>query len=156
MATKPQIKRLKKLVDFLRNGVHRSKFDLGHWIGTVEDSWDELEPDPYKMEEDPTKKAICNTSACVIGWFPHLFPRMAQWKKSGRDEWIVTNTYGDSCDIVAEDLFCDITGIEAGHKIIYDGDKGKGTANYKSENPTPQSVAKRIIQVAKSEGIELD
>jgi len=73
MATKQQIKRIKKLVDFLMDGVHTKKFDLSHWVGEVNDR-SELMPDPFKMKEDPINKPTCNTSACVVGWFPYLYP----------------------------------------------------------------------------------
>ncbi len=153
MVTKVQIKRINKLIDFLLTGVHKDKFDLGHWVGEISNSKTSLFPDPFKMKKHPTEKPECNTSACVVGWFPHLFPKLAEWKQSKHDSiWKIVTPGKKWQD--HEGMFYNITGIEAVNKIIY-YDHDWGEVNYKSDNPTPQAVAKRIIQVAKKEGIDL-
>ena len=80
MVTAAQTKRLKKLVHFLEEVVHRTKFDLRHWIGRRKHGV-EGDPNPRKMARKPSEKSVCNTSACVVGWFPYLFPKFASWKK---------------------------------------------------------------------------
>ena len=152
MATKDQIKRTNKLIDFLLAGVHRKKFDLKHWVGGIKADSIEDTVDPVKMGEDPTTKPTCNTSACVMGWFPHLFPKMTQWVKYSehRPSWQVFGI-GKNDYLSRDQLFSFVTGIKNSNRIIY-----VEYSNYRyNNNQTPQVVAKRIMKIAKDEGIEL-
>lgn len=154
MATKLQIKRLKKLINFLENVVHKSKFDLDNWVKG---------DDPKKMAKNPSKVGDCGTSACVVGWFPHLFPRMAKWPDADDADHnvgdTVLNSYSENFQ--EKEIFQDVTGLslQSTCKIIYtqfDYINNYGKNKYgNSINPTAKTVAKKIRKLARQEGIEI-
>ena len=162
MANKRQIKRLKRLIHFLEEELHPKKFDLEAWLSPIEDKMEYplgITLDPYAMAKHPSEFGTCNTAGCVVGWFPHLFPKMSKWVYDKRwREWsvvggkLIIDIDNDNDDKLQEDLFTDVTGIKKSANIIYIIDRYR---NYRSDNPTPKVVAKRIREVAAREGIDL-
>lgn len=159
MANKRQIKRLKKLIHFLEEVVHPTKFDLNDWVARRSFAIFK-EADPFEMAKNPSEES-CNTTACVVGWLPHLFPRQAKWVCTSMGNWHVSPYGGEqstqaSYRVLGKEgkLFTKITGIKASDKIIY-LESNQYLENYSSDNPSPKEVADRIREVAAEEGIEL-
>ena len=151
MPTQQQVANTNKLINFLENEVHPDKFDLSHWVGQQVGDNGSL-ADPFTMAKDPSKIKECNTSACVVGWLPYLFPNQAKWyRESNIFEWTVVSA--DSSPYGIRDVFCTITGIsfENSAKIIYKTNNNMD--NYESTNPTPKEVATRIRQMVAEESL---
>ena len=121
MATGQQKNRLKVLVKFLEEELNPKKFNLGHWVGIRDATF---KANPHKMAENPSEVGTCGTTACVVGWFPYLFPLMAEWEVEGArylylippadNTWLVKpicgidkNIYGSNEDL----LFQEVTGL---------------------------------------------
>ena len=146
MSTKVQIARINNIIDFL-DIVHRSKFNLLHYVGN--EVYSAITPDPHKMSKNPEAEGDCNTSACLIGWLPHIFPKSAKWKESYGGTWDMVEI--ENTDLRDNKLFEHLTGFS--EEGTYDITE---IINYTTINPTPKQVITRIKKVAKQEGINLN
>jgi len=143
--TPQQKKNTKKLVNFLENVVHPTKFDLRFWVKG---------DDPKGMAARASEANSCKTSACVIGWFPHLFPTKLRWVRCITDEFFLAapgETHGEANEGV---VFSEVTGLSP-DRIICPANTKSGTLDeYGRKNymrPTPKRVAAEIRALAKEE-----
>jgi len=139
--TPQQKKNTKKLVNFLENVVHPKKFNLGYWVRGN---------DPKGMAARASEPNHCKTSACVIGWFPHLFPSIARWIEYGTEYGVCPHPSAKIEEVHFSDdeanLFTNVTGLLEASRIIYPQSDIPGYCR-----PTPKRVAKEIRAVAKEE-----
>lgn len=71
--------RIQKIVNFLEREVHPDKFDMRNWVSSTNADGS---MNPIQMSKDPSSPEDCGTAACMVGWFPYLFPEHFKWTKT--------------------------------------------------------------------------
>ena len=151
--TTKQIANTNKIINFLENEVHPSKFNLRKWIGSTKEVAIPFDyGNPFIMAENPENADDCDTVACVVGWLPYILPDQAEWCRSDNyTQWVVQE----------KGLMKLFTSIFDGTFKLLTGISSKGTekiihlSSYSQDNPTAQDVAQRIREVTATEEINL-
>lgn len=118
--------RLLKLADFL-DTVHPRKFCLAY--------------DTTGYVENLTDTKECGSSACAIGWTPHVFPKLVSYGHSsdGPQSFVIRGHIYQWCD-VAEKLF----------NLPWDTAKQLFAPLDENDDPLPKQMARRIRRFVKT------
>ena len=133
-----QQKRLLKLADALENEVPKESFNMGHWIHTDNGmTFPEIKANLLASK--------CNTSACIIGWCPIIFPKHFKYDRT----WAVIELVGEE-DATHEhhmQSFFGLTYKES--QIIYPGwfSEYRYVRFFEEATITPKLAAKAIRDI---------